>query len=322
VTPPEPVCAAGLHLAWSPAPGCTGHFWFRQRHWEDFMSGRVFPELAGRYDLALEPRRTRWNAYLQAHHLQPTALLADSVHPNPTGWTLMARLFTSWLEEVAATRHPVAPDPQQVRDQAPPAPGVEATYRFTGNRVELLADGPLAGHVEATVDGRARAAVDGCWQVSRVSPMPNAPEWPALRQVIVDPALHRPERWTVRLHGLDGPQAHFSFAVSDSRGPIGTGTSDADFTSARGEVRLLKGDWVVASAHALDGKSIPEGSSFTWDKHWACGDEPAALAAGGAAHRYVVATGLPNGEHLLKLRIGPGTPRVKAVRSFRPPLAG
>ena len=119
VTPVEPLCNTGLHLRWSPPPGCSGHFRFRQRVWEDYMSGRVVPELADRYDLALEPRRRRWNDYLRAHHLSPAALIADPPHPNARGWALMAWLFTSWLEAVSATRE--KPAPMRVRS-LPPAP--------------------------------------------------------------------------------------------------------------------------------------------------------------------------------------------------------
>lgn len=45
-TPVEPLCDTGLHLRWSPAPGCRGHFWFKQNQWEDYMSGRRLPELS------------------------------------------------------------------------------------------------------------------------------------------------------------------------------------------------------------------------------------------------------------------------------------
>lgn len=324
VEPVEPVCETGLHLRWSPPPGCKGHLWFRQNHWEDYMSGRRLPELAARYGLALEPRRQRWNAYLQAHHLAPAALIADAPHPNDAGWALMARLFTTWFAQVVAKGSAEAaplPGAGQVATFPAPVPGTTASYDFTGNRIELLAAGPLDGRLRVSIDGKPPQAWDGCWQTSRVSRLANVPDWPALKQVTVDPASHHAERWTVRVSGLDSAQDRFAFTLADRAGAQGSGTADTAFTSTDGQVRIDPQDWMLAQARVKDGRGVAEGATFTWDRHFACRDEaPVALGNGTVEQRHVLATGLPNARHRVQLTLAPGAPRVREVRAYRPPL--
>ena len=102
----------------------------------------------------------------------------------------------------------------------------------------MLAAGPLGSKVMVTVDGRPPQALDGCWQNSRVSRLPNDPDWPALKQVTVTPALHRPDVWRVQLSGLNPAQDRFTFTLADRKGVQGSGTADAPFTSRDGEVTI------------------------------------------------------------------------------------
>lgn len=320
VSPVEPVCDTGLYLRWSPPPGCSGHFWFKQHVWEDYMSGRVLPDLAGRYDLALEPRRQRWNAYLQAHHLSPAALIADAPHPNERGWALMARLFTSWFEQVASTRVVPAPDPVRVRSLAPPRRGGTMTYAFTGNRIELLATGPLDGRVTASVDGKPPQSIDGCWQNSRVSRLLTMPDWPGLKQVTVTPSFHRADQWRLRIDYLDAAQARFDFTLADAAGPQGGGTAGAPFISRDGAVRIDPQDWMLATARAAANRSIPAGTVLTWERHFVCGDQPPVPLGAGTTveQRHVLATGLANAHHRVVLTIGRDAPPIGEVRVYRP----
>ncbi len=319
VTPVEPLCDTGLHLRWSPPPGCRGHVWFKQHVWEDYMSGRVLPDLAGRYDLALEPRRRRWDAWLRAHHLPPTALLADVPHPNKRGWTLMARLFASWLEAVAAAPTRAAPGPARVRTLPPPRPGVPASYQFTGNRIELLAAGPLDGKVTASVDGKPPQALDGCWRDSRVSRLPNVPDWPGLTRVGTAASFHRADRWRLRIGGLDPAQDRFSFTLSDATGAEGGGSADASFTSRDGVVTITPEDWMVAAARGAAGRGVPEGTVLSWDRRFACADEPPVpLGLGAVEQRHVIATGLPDAPHVVTVTLARDAPAVREVRVYRP----
>lgn len=321
VNPVEPLCDTGLHLRWSPLPGCKGHVWFKQNQWDDYMSGRRLPELAARYNLAVEPRRAHWNAYLSAHHLAPRALLADQIHPNERGWSLMASLFATWFEKIVSTPAFAKPDPVQVRSLAPPRPGIPTSYAFDGNRIELLADGPLDGRMTVMVDGRPPEAWDGCWQNSRVSPLPNMPDWPALKQVTVDPSVRRVNRWRLRVSGLSPDQTQFAFALTDANGPQGTGRSDALFTSNGGDVRIDPQDWMIGLARRIFGTSVPDGATFTFERRFVCGDQPPVpLSAESVEQRHVITTGLANAHHVAIITLADDAPPVREVRAYRPSL--
>ena len=323
IGPLEPVCPAGLHLRWSSPPGCTGHVWFKQHDWGEFMSGVWIPTMARKYDLAMEPRQQEWQAYLQAHHLEPMALIHDTPHPNAQGWTVMANLFTTWfakLEDRAAT---VAPrDPNRVKSFAAPMPGATRRYQFAGNRIELLAAGPLDGKVAVKIDGKAPQDLDGCWQTDRVSRLPNVPDWPALKQVSVKPAFHHPDRWTIRLGHFNAAQDRFDFTLTDTlHGAAGTGTADSTFTSSDGLVTIDPQDWNIAYARQVAGRGLSEGASFTFARRFVCGDQAAMrLPTGQVEQRHVLATGLANGRHFVELTVQPGAPAIAEVRDYQPPL--
>jgi hypothetical protein len=236
----------------------------------------------------------------------------------------MANLFTSWFERQEDRAGHVQPrDPTQVKSFAPPRPRVATSYAFTGNRLELLAAGPLDGQVAVTIDGKAPADLDGCWQTERVSRLPNVPDWPALKQVTVNPALHRPDRWTIRLSHFNAAQDKFDFTLSDTmHGAQGSGTADSAFTSGDGQVTIDPQDWNIAYARRVGGKGLPEGSSFTFARRFVCGDEaPVHLPNGQIEQRHVLATGLANGQHVAKLTVQPGAPAISEVRAYHPPLS-
>jgi hypothetical protein len=322
--PLEPICAAGFHLRWSPPPGCTGHFWFAQNDWSEFMTGVWIPTMAHKYDLALEPRQQEWHAYLEAHHLEPMALIHDLPHPNAAGWTVMADLFTAWLEKQEVRAGGTTPrDPNRVKSLAPPQPGVAARYEFDGNRIELLAGGALDGKLVVRIDGHVPDDLDGCWQDDRVSRLPDEPAWPAIKQVVVDPRFHHADRWTVRLSHFNDAQDRFDFTLSDSlHGALGTGTGDSDFVSRNGLVKIDRQDWNIAMARQVSARRLPEGASFTWERRFVCGDQGAiGLPGGGVEQRHVVATGLANGRHVVELLVEPGAPVISEVRVYRPPLS-
>jgi hypothetical protein len=321
--PVEPVCLAGLHLRWSPPPGCTGHFYFTQNNWEEFMSSVWMPTMANKYHLAIEPRRTQWDAYLRTHHLEPKALLADAVHPNPRGWTLMAQLFTSWFTDIVDKGAILKPlDAKAVQEFAPPKPGTRTRYQFDGTRIELLSTGPLSGKIRLTVDGKAPKDLDGCWQNSRVTYLSNVPDWPALKQVSVKSDYRRADTFTLTVKNLNASQNKFNFTlVSKHLGPDGEGTADSTFKSRSGNVSIEPGDWMIAEARQVSNKGIAEGANLTWQRFFACGDQaPITLKDGSVEQRYVVATGLSNGPHLVEIELASDAPAVRAARAYRPSL--
>lgn len=321
-TPVEPICDEGFHLRWSPPPGCTGHVRFKQAKWEDFMSRTWVPTMAAKYDLAMEPRRDRWDAYLAARNLPIKALIADMPHPNERGWKLMAGLFTSWFERLVARSDGKPPANPAVTTLAPPAPGTARRYTFEGNRFELVAAGPLNGKLRVTVDGKAPQELDGCWLTSRVSRLPNVPDWPALSQVHVDPAYHKADSWTATVTHLDPAQENFDFALTSKLGePDGAGKASESFTSPSGRISIDPQDWVLAYAVVKSRKGVPEGYQLHWSRYFTCDDQAAvALPRGGIEQRHLIATGLPNGRHEVEIEVAADAPKIAEIRAYRPPL--
>jgi hypothetical protein len=318
----EPICAEGIQLRWSPPPGCTGHFRFKQAKWEDFMSRTWVPTMAAKYHLAMEPRRDRWDAYLKAHKLPIKALIADMPHPNERGWKLMAGLFTSWFETLVARSDGKVPLTPTVTTIAPPAPGTTQRYTFEGNRFELVAAGALNGKLRVTVDGKAPQDLDGCWLTSRVSRLPNVPDWPALSQVRVDPSYHKEDNWTATVTHLDPKQESFDFALTSRlAGPDGAGKASEPFTSPSGRIAIDPQDWILAYGVVKSGKGVPEGYQLHWSRYFMCGDQAAvAFPRGGIEQRHLIATGLPNGRHEVEMTVAADAPKIAEIRAYRPPL--
>ena len=317
--PMEPLCDEGLHLAYAAPPGCIGHFWFKQHAWGEHMSGVVVPRIARTYDVAIDPRRQRWNAYLTTHGLQPPALLSDEVHPNSEGWRLAADLFTQWFESVVASSDGAPSD--GVQSFAPPAPGTAARYAFNGNRIELVATGPMEGHVTADIDGHKSSDLDGCWQNTRTTMIPTAPDWPVLRRVTIAPSYHQRDQWTVRVGNVDAGRNRFEFSVrSAAGGADGTGYSDVDYRSPSGRVAIASIDWLQGPVAKL-ASAAPGGFEFGWARTFACSDQPPVpLDPGRVEQRFVVATGLENGAHQAVITLSRDAPEVTEIRVYRPPL--
>lgn len=323
VEPVEPLCNEGFHLRWTPPPGCKGHIRFTQNVWSEYMSGIWLPTLAQRYDLSVEPRRKRWDQYLKAHKLEPKALLVDNPHPNDKGWALMSNLFVSWLETLVSRAEIVTPiEPNKVRNLALPKAGQKLRYQIEGNRIEIIAAGPLNGKIDVTIDGKQPEHLNGCWINSRVSPLPNVRDWPAIKQVDVMPGYHKPDRWTVRVTNLSPAQDVFRFTVESTiGGKDGAGSSDQTFNSPSGRVTLVSGDWNLAYARTTSGEGVAEGTAFTWSRDFVCADQPAnKLANGEIEQRHVLATGIANAPHIVELSVRPGAPEIKELRVYRPPL--
>jgi hypothetical protein len=320
-TPIEPICLEGFRFTLTVPPGCKGFLWYKQRSWEEFMSGTLIPRLANQYGLAVEPRREYWNDYLKLHNLQPPALLQDEVHPNAEGWRLMADIFARYFETTVANYGGQVSE--AVANLSIPKLAGTTSYRFDGNRVEVLARGPLDGKITASIDGRVATDVDGCWLESRTTRLPNVPDWPAIRRVIVGPHIKRSETWTLRVTELSGNQDDFRFTLtSDKGGPDGEGRGSVDFVSPSGRVRIGAKDWVIHDGYKLAKKGVPEGYEVQWSRNFICHDESAVATSGNELEvRHVLATGLDNGSHQISIQLEPeALALIEEIRVYRPPL--
>jgi hypothetical protein len=321
IEPVEPVCREGFHLTLIPPPGCKGVLYYKQHGWEEYMSSVVIPSLASRYALAVEPRRTMWNAFLQEKNIQPASLLDSTGHPNVAGWQLAAEIFDRYFDKALADYG--GERSGLVMSYPPPANGDPKSYQFDGNRVEIIGSGPLDGRVTAQIDGLEPNAIDGCWQTSRATSLDNMPDWPAVRQITVSPGFNQPEIWTATVAHLNADQSDFDFTIVGSKtGPDGQGRANSDFTSLSRRVRIAAADWMIPSAFALAQRKLPEGFKVRWSRDFVCHDLPAVPLDGGAIEvRHILATGLPNGPHRLTLEVQPSFETlVHEIRVYRPPL--
>ena len=101
--------------------------------------------IAKKYDCLLIDVRKKWIAYIQEHHLEPKALLNDSVHLNQEGVKLMASFIGSEL--IPAPGLATTAQAGTVTDIPLDSPAVardaagDLTLTFTGNRVVAISGG-------------------------------------------------------------------------------------------------------------------------------------------------------------------------------------
>lgn len=222
--------------------------------------------------------------------------------------------------------------------------GDELTFRFAGNRIDLVTDPTaLSGAIGADVaiDGAAPSTNRNCYVATR----PNghlavdwmAPgtidwskDWPwycgGLYRVTWN-ATPVVETWTATLTSVNTSSNTFSFSVSGSvTGADGSGSNASGFTSTSGRVIIQNPqDWVLPTSdwwigdYATDW--FTDGYTVSWDieaRHVDTYTPPAAVDSD-REHVVTLAQGLANEDHTLTLtRRGTGTVPIKALRVYRP----
>ncbi len=313
---PDPPCAEGLQLTLFRQAGCSGVGWLHQRLWSDEMSYHKIPGLASKYGLAMEPLRGWWRDYLLRTHVEPGSLLLDDVHPNQRGKELMAGFFNRYFDNLVEHWN------GQTEDNVLSIP-VGSDVSFDGSRLELLSGKPLPGWPAVTIDGRLPTGFDGCYQVTRASSIGTVPDWPAIRRITLRHD-RTPEEWTATLTKISPDQKTFDFSVVSSvTGNEGNGSSARDFVSRSGRLSIAAEDWMVE--RAFREKNIPLHAPFEvhWRVNYVCGGDPEAHDKGNGKmeYRYILATGLPNEKHVVKLS-APGGSLADAIefRAYKPPL--
>jgi hypothetical protein len=319
--PVEPICREGLHLTLNAPPGCKGFLWYKQNSWEEFMSSTFIPKLARTYHAAVEPRRMLWSAHLTHYKLEPWALLADPIHPNDEGWQLMATLFEDYFDRMMNGHGNEQSD--LVVGLSPPKASGAISYRFEGNRVEIVAAAALDGKVFATIDGYAAKDIEGCWIASRTTQLPNVPDWPAIRRVTVTPDVRHDERWTIRLTDFNDDQSDFRFQLFSNGRLDGDGRGRENFKSLSGDIRIEASDWAIHDGYLLSHKKMPEGFTVAWSRQFIC-DDQSSISLGMEDKievRHVLAAGLKNGTHQMTIDLTPeAVSLIREVRVYRPPL--
>jgi len=229
-------------------------------------------EVAPKYDCMLIDLREKWRKHLAETGLAVKDLLSDSVHLNPQGCELYARLIGEELvrdpslgdnPKAAGTIRTIAADaPEVVRG----ADG-RITLRFTGNRVVAVSDGSGAAGAKAAVllDGQPMEGVKELWAISRPSVGPAGIWMPAVNHIGFERPLLE-EEWTLTClpdSTPDGQKIHFKLQGT-ATGDDGEGWNTERFVSRSQRAIVEPADWRVAWTLGYRKATLPEGFKVTW----------------------------------------------------------
>ena len=322
---PDPPCAEGLQLSPHRKPGCAGVLWVHQRLWHDEMSYHKIPAFAKKYGMAVEPQREWWRDYLLEKQLDAGALLmSDGLHPNEKGNELIAEFFNKYFDSLV--EHWNGQTEQNVisirPDAAKRSAGLE-TVSFDGSRLEMLSDHPLAVWPSETIDERSPKDFDGCYQVSRSSPLASVPDWPALRRITLLHD-HTAEDWIATITKITPDQKLADFTVrASTTGDEGGGNSARQYVSKSGRLSIDGDDWMFESGYDLKHVPLQVPTEVHWSVQYICSGKPEVIDRGDGMtqYRYVLGAGLTNGKHTATLAFPPSG-RADAVefRAYKPPL--
>jgi hypothetical protein len=322
---PDPPCAEGLQLSLHRGPGCAGELWVHQRLWHDEMSYHKILAFAKKYGMAVEPQRIWWRDYLLQNQVDPQSLLqSDGLHPNEKGNELIAFLFNKYFDNLVLqwngqTEHNVV----SIAPDAAKRAGETETVSFEGSRLELLSNQPLKVWPSVTIDQRFPKDIDGCYQVTRSSPVKSVPDWPAVRRITLL-RDHTAEDWTATITKITPDQKSADFTVrASATGDEGSGNSSRNYVSKSGNLSIEGEDWMFESAYDLKHTPLHIPTEVHWSVQYVCGGKPEVIDRGNgiAQYRYVLGTGLSNGKHTVELS-SPSNNLVDAIefREYKPPL--
>jgi hypothetical protein len=322
---PDPPCTEGLQLSLHRGPGCAGVLWVHQRLWHDEMSYHKIPAFAKKYGMAVEPQRIWWRDYLLQNQVDPQSLLkADGLHPNDKGNELIAEFFNRYFDNlVERWNGQTEQNVVSIATDIGKISGGMETVNFDGSRLELLSSRPLAVWPFVAIDERSPKDIDGCYQVTRSSPVESVPDWPAIRRITLLHD-HTAEEWTATITKISPDQKSADFTVrSSGRGDEGNGNSSRNYVSKSGRLSIGRDDWMFEWAYNLKHIPLPVPTEVHWSVQYICGGNPEVTDRGDGTmeYRYVLAAGLHNGRHVAELSF-PSNDLADAVefRAYQPPL--
>jgi hypothetical protein len=321
---PDPACAEGLQLAPHSKPGCAGVLWVHQRLWHDEMSYHKIPAFAKKYGMAVEPQRVWWRDFLLQKQVDPQSMLMnDGLHPNEKGNELIAEFFNRYFDNLVEDWN--GQTEQNVfsisADAAKHSDGIQ-TVHFHGSRLELLSNQPLEVS-SVMIDKRSPNDIDGCYQVTRSSPLKSIPDLPALRRITLLHD-HTAEDWAATITNITPDQKFVEFTVRASdTGDQGNGSSSRKFLSKSGQLSIDGEDWMFEWGYALKQVPLQVPTEVHWSVQYICSGNPEVIDRGDGTteYRYVLGAGLSNGNHTAELTLPPNEPaNAVEFRAYKPPL--
>jgi hypothetical protein len=319
---PDPPCAEGLQLSPHRMPGCAGVLWVHQRLWHDEMSYHKIPAFGNKYGMAVEPQRIWWRDYLLQRRLDAQSLImSDGLHPNDKGNELIAEFFNRYFDGLVE-QWKGQKEQNVVSIPIAQSNGTE-TIKFDGSRLELLSSQPLAVWPSVKIDQRSAKDIDGCYQVTRSSPLTSVPDWPAVRRITL---LHdrTAADWTATITNISQDQKSVDFTVQESvTGDEGSGNSASNYVSKSGQLSIDGDDWMFERGYELKHIPIQVPAKVHWSVQYICGGKPEVIDRGNGMteYRYVLGAGLSNGSHTAEL-LAPPNELASGVefRAYKPSL--
>ncbi len=296
------------------------------KHWDAFMNHNWLPSLAKKYAAELCDQRALWKAYLKENHLEPKALLSDSVHLNAHGEWLMAECVQAYLRYDSRLGPSPAEDWVKTYEVGKDLrwAGGKLRLDFEGNRVEVVCKPGTAPPAALRIDGRKPSEFPELYGFTRAVTKPPG-KWPVKWPVIAPIGSEKPllvEDWTLAVKRQDATNDKLlSFTLTGSMtGYDGEGHSEARFVSKSGRVVIETKDWNVTYALSLNGiNPVPDTFDVKWKVEPRFVDEfiPPGVANAATETLVTIASGLSNGKHTLEISGSNATPIV-AIRVYRP----
>jgi hypothetical protein len=301
----------------------------RSYDWMNRHNAEWLPALAARYGCELADVRGPFVEYLKANSLKPADVLNDGTHFNYLGDYVVAELTERHLRydpalpqkswENLARTYEIGRDVQWVNGRL--------VLEFEGNRADAIAgwaDPYYGAEAEVRIDGQRPSERPELYHVTRPSDTFSV-DWPGLNRIGAEKPL-LVEDWTLRIREVNADESRLRFDVTGSRtGPDGGGVSTERFVSKSGRVVIEPQDWTFARSFELRHVTTPPGFELTWSVLPMFLDVYRAqrLEDRTREQATTLALGLPNAKHKLELIArGPNPPMIRAIRIFRPPIAG
>jgi hypothetical protein len=293
-------------------------------HWDQFMNFNWLPSLSRKYGTEFCDQRALWKRYLTEYQLQPKDLLKDGVHLNPHGEYVMAEFVQAYLRYDPKLGPSPAEEWVKTLEIGKDVQWKDGKLRveFEGNRVDAICTrGDTAAVV--LIDGKAPSEFPELYGFTRALATPGG-KWPPIAPVRSGKPLVF-EDWTMQVQADPANDKAYTFSLAGSKtGPDGEGRSDQQFVSNSGRIVIEAGDWNVPFALGVLGGQKPLPPIFTvkWRVVAYRSDEVITPIPRDPAmeSRWTLAQGLANTKHTLEILCDAGTPPVKGLRIYRPPL--
>jgi hypothetical protein len=308
----------------------TDHY-NKEDDWSDKVSYTFLPELAKKYKCEILNVRLGWKKYLDDNKLETSKLLSDDVHLNDHGNFLMAELIKPYLyykpqyfpdEFKLVTTYKVGRDVF--------FEGNKLILTFTGNKVELVAEGSVsnAKPAKVLVDNKKPSLFQGTYFITRPY-SDKSSGWPWSLPGMISVAHEAPwqkEEWTCRFTETTPPYTDFSFEISGSKtGKDGSGTSGQDFISNSTRVIIKKGDadkggdWHLNRSYQVVKSIVNKGDEIKWKTYSISTDVYFPKADPGSVENVTTLfQGIPVTQHVLTLKGKKKNISVTEIRVYKP----